>query len=305
MDYIEITGSNNISFVVLLYKAYGSARKCINSLLKLKAPNGWSINIIIVDNNSPDDSYIKICTEFKENSNVFLIHNEKNIGFAKGNNVGFLYAKTHLNSDFIILANSDTYVYDTNFVNKLISNYFDAHFDIAGPNILSLKDGKHQNPERRQYYSIIDVKKRLLKLDVLYCFSFLNLDIQLQRLFRKKNNDDGDDYSDRKLLMNNDYQLFGAFLIFSKSYIKKYDGLYPGTFMYGEENILRYIIQRDKLTMKYISKLTVYHEEGSSTDESYKAPLQNRRFRYKNSINSCKALLNLAKSDKKYRNSDK
>lgn len=305
MSYIETTGHNNISFVVLLYKAYKSARKCINSLLKLKIPNGWSVYIIVVDNNSPDDSYLKICSEFQGKDNVILIHNEKNIGYAKGNNVGFLYAKTQLNSDFIILTNSDAYVYDTNFVNELILDYLEVPFDIAGPNIISLKDGNHQNPEYRQYFSTVDVKKRLLKLDVLYCLSFFNLDIQLQRLFHKKNNHYADDYNNRKLLANNDYQLFGAFLIFSKSYIKKYDGLYPGTFMYGEENILRYIIQRDKLTMRYISKLTVYHEEGSSTDESYKAPLQNRRFRYKNSINSCKALLNLANSDRKYRNRDK
>lgn len=300
-----MTDSKNISVVVLFYKAYEVLIKCINSLLKLKIPEGWSLNIIVVDNNSPDDSYLKICEEFKGKHNIILIHNEKNMGFAKGNNVGFHYAKTHFNSDFIILSNSDAYIYDTNFISKLILEYSKSAFDVAGPNIVSLKDGKHQNPERRQYYSIRDVKKRILKLGTLYCLSFFNLDALFQGFYRRNNNYNVDDYNIRKSLSNNDYQLFGAFLIFSKSYIKKYDGLYPGTFMYGEENILRYIIQRDALLMKYISELTVYHEEGSSTDESFKAPLQNRRFRYKNSINSCIALLNLVKSDYKNRNSNK
>ena len=44
------------------------------------------------------------------------------MGFARGNNVGFAYAKEELNSDFIILCNSDTEVLEENFCSEIEKN---------------------------------------------------------------------------------------------------------------------------------------------------------------------------------------
>ncbi len=44
------------------------------------------------------------------NQKIILIKNEKNDGFAKGNNVGIRFALANLNPDFILLLNNDTVV---------------------------------------------------------------------------------------------------------------------------------------------------------------------------------------------------
>lgn len=59
--------------------------------------------IIVTDNNSPDDS----CTYIKDNyPNVVLIESKENLGFGKGNNVGVQQAK----GQYLLLINNDTIV---------------------------------------------------------------------------------------------------------------------------------------------------------------------------------------------------
>ena len=57
----------------------------------------------------------------------------------------------------------------------------------------------------------------------------------------------------------------------ANNYVKNYDGLYPKTFMYMEEDILKYITKRDHLVMKYFDGAEVFHKEGSSTGKIYGA----------------------------------
>lgn len=53
------------------------------------------------------------------NRKLILIKNEKNYGFAEGNNIGMRYALKTLNPDYILLLNNDTVV-DKEFLTKLI-----------------------------------------------------------------------------------------------------------------------------------------------------------------------------------------
>ena len=59
-------------------------------------------------------------------------------------------------------------------------------------------------------------------------------------------------------------QLHGCFLCFSEEYFKHFDGFYPETFLYMEEDILFYLTQQKKLTTVYLPELKVFHKEDSS-----------------------------------------
>jgi len=86
--------------------------ECVDSLLKSNYPN---YKILIVDNGSIDDS-VKV---FKQKySDVEIIQNKKNLGYAKGFNVG-LKAAYERESDYFLVMNNDT-VIDSNAITELV-----------------------------------------------------------------------------------------------------------------------------------------------------------------------------------------
>lgn len=284
-----------IAFVVLHYETNFDTEECIDSILKLKADNE-QVSIIVVDNCSPNKKIGELQNKYKKNSNIKFILNEKNEGFARGNNKGFMYAKNEIKPDIIILANNDTLIEDEDFVVNLVHEYKFNKFDVAGPKIISMQDNQNQNPVMRQYYSEKDIYYRINKFNVLLLLSHLNMDVFFQKIFvglKKIFKRKSDKYN-----KVTDFQIHGAFMIFGKSYIEQYDGLYDKTFMYGEENILKYICIRDGLVMKYLDSICVYHKEGSSTQNVFGKKKEKRQFYYENNIQGCKSLLNLMRLDK-------
>ncbi|SHH00357.1 glycosyltransferase family 2 protein [Tepidibacter thalassicus] len=93
-----------VSIIIVTFNNLKYTRECINSIFEKTAyPN---YEIIIVDNNSSDETPIYLKEIEKKYSNVTVILNEENYGFAKGNNIGIKKAK----GDYIILLNNDTVV---------------------------------------------------------------------------------------------------------------------------------------------------------------------------------------------------
>ncbi|OCA99780.1 glycosyltransferase [Clostridium beijerinckii] len=272
------------AFVILHYETINDTRKCLQSLVKyIYSGNTY---IIVVDNGSQVGRLYDLEREYKASEFVIFIRSETNLGFSNGNNLGFKYAKDILKSKFIILANNDILFEGENFVDKLKCLYKEQPFDVAGPKIISLVDGKNQNPVKRIYKNKMDVEKRLKKFQILMLFSYLNIDVIAQRFIKKE-------IEEVNLDLNEDIQLHGACLIFGENYINNYSGLYDRTFMYGEESILKYIVERDHMRMAYIDQLKVYHKEGSSTDVIYGKGRRKRQFYYKWNIESCKILIDL------------
>ena len=70
-----------ISIVIVNYNSGKHLRSCIESIKKNINHN---YEVIIVDNNSNDGSMDNVC----ENNEISKIHNKKNLGFAKANNIG-------------------------------------------------------------------------------------------------------------------------------------------------------------------------------------------------------------------------
>ena len=112
--------------VILNYNGYEDTILLLKSLPKLKAP-GYQISTVIIDNRSTDDSVGRLSELIGQLKIDKLIENRKNIGFAKGNNVGIKYALNQ-GAVYILLLNNDTKIVD-NFLPSLLK--IDA--DIASP----------------------------------------------------------------------------------------------------------------------------------------------------------------------------
>lgn len=288
-ESLDNSSIKNVYFLILHYQTIEDTKECINSILA--NINYENYNIIVVDNGSPNGTGRKLAELYKNNPKVKIIISKNNLGFARGNNLGFKYIKNNFDSDFIVMINNDTIMQDQNFIQKIIEEYAREPYHILGPKIISLVNQKNMNPVPVTQKSIEEVKRNIFRLRILLLSNYLRLEgflRNIKKILIKKVENDG-------LNQINNYMLHGSCLVFSKDYITKYDGLYDKTFLYGEEDILYFISKRDNLKMRYFENAFIYHKEDSATNSIVKEGNQKRRFIYKHSLNSLKELYKLMK----------
>ncbi|MCJ7805567.1 glycosyltransferase [Patescibacteria group bacterium] len=93
-----------LSIIIVSFNTEKLTRECIESILKNSS--GVNYEILVVDNDSKDDS-VSMLREYQSTlSNFKLLENRQNLGFARANNQGIKVAK----GKYILLLNSDTKV---------------------------------------------------------------------------------------------------------------------------------------------------------------------------------------------------
>lgn len=97
------------SVILLTYNGEKYLNKCIESLRKQTYKD---FEIIMVDNLSKDESVELVRKKFPE---VRIIENNRNLGYARGNNEGVEHAK----GNFVVLLNQDTFA-DKNYLKELV-----------------------------------------------------------------------------------------------------------------------------------------------------------------------------------------
>ena len=97
--------NRRVLIVILVYNGAQYLRDCFYSLAKITYPKE-RFKILVIDNASADDSVAYLKSDWVE---IKLLVNEKNIGFAAGNNLGMKYAINN-NFDYVYLLNQDTVV---------------------------------------------------------------------------------------------------------------------------------------------------------------------------------------------------
>ena len=99
-----------VSIIIANYNGRDLLQKCLESLSNVNYKN---LEIIIVDNNSTDDS-VEFVT--KNHPSIILVKLDKNKGFAEPNNIGAKIAK----GQFLLFLNNDTVVTE-NFISEMIN----------------------------------------------------------------------------------------------------------------------------------------------------------------------------------------
>ncbi|WP_317762914.1 glycosyltransferase family 2 protein [Pediococcus parvulus] len=260
--------------------AFEQTIKSVNRILQLVGEK----KIIIVDNASPNDSSIKLKEEFRLNEDVIFIQNKTNLGFAKGNNIGYKYAKINFDPKFVVVMNSDVLIGQNNFIQLVDESFNRNSFDIMGPDIVTFYGGFHQNPMKQQNYNLKRLqcmkRKLVLKnhLKLLYWIKWRILNKHPKK--RKQN------VSKRKIKeVKEGLPLHGSFYVFSTNFLKKNDScFYAETFMYMEAQILYYQAMKKKYKVIYDPSVIVTHIDDVSTDLTFSN-------RYKKAVFSNKALL--------------
>ena len=129
MKNIEKSSTPLVSIIILNYNAGNLLLDCVDSIQQTNYNN---YEIIVVDNNSTDESHVKCSKKFPT---ISLIENTENLGYCGGNNVGIKYAK----GDYIIILNPDTLV-DPNWIKELILAYEKYGDGLYQPKFLTTTD---------------------------------------------------------------------------------------------------------------------------------------------------------------------
>lgn len=274
-----------IVFVILHYNAIKDTLECIDSIRKTHI--GKSYYIVVIDNNSPNNSGQVLFDKFKDDNDIKVILNSKNLGFARGNNIGFKYAKYKLNADFIVLLNNDTLILQDNFYDLVCNEYNLTKFALLGPVIKSPHNFNNWNPGPKKERSIVFYVYVLLRCVVYYFFNIIGLEKYIEKikikLFGKLKEGNGS-YCLKRV---EDVQLHGCFWIFSKKFIDVYDGLCDKTFLYMEEEILFHRLKKFNLKSVYTPYIHIYHKEDVSTNSLNLTDSQKLRLKHKYSFYSC------------------
>lgn len=295
--------SMKIVFLILNYETYWETFQCVESIfqmLGIELFKDKKASIVIVDNGSKNDSFSKLEHEYGSKDYIYLIRSDVNLGFARGNNLGFIFVKEKLSPDFVVMINSDIIMTDNNFVSKLFDEYAKHQFDIAGPDV-TLVSGEHLNPCYCNRLDIVSVDneikkmKRKIWLCKIHVEPFVAAFFRLKKLFVRKK--DVDNVENAELELSKGMQIHGCFIIFSKTYLNKFDGLYDKTFLYVEETLLRFRCQRAGLKMFYLADITALHNE-SRTEKFIGGNLNARHLRrYMNNLDSLIVLREYLQSD--------
>lgn len=270
----------HIVYVILHYNATEVTERCIRSILSFSNRS----QIVVVDNKSPNDSGVYLKEKYASRRNVFVLLNNENLGFAKGNNIGFLYAKNELNADIIVDLNNDVIIEQENF-EKVIVDIIDKDRSIAviAPKVIN-KLGINQNPFR---FTPLSTFKRIRQL-ISYTIYYIGLNSRLfwkstiKYLSRERNVKLNDNYRDLYGIVPH-----GSCVIYTPAYIELSQFAFvPVTFFYGEEDLLYDFVKLLGLDTYYCSDISVLHLEKIST----KTVSNNERERYifqtKNRIHS-------------------
>lgn len=289
----------HFSFVILHYMSLQDTIECVRSIQNNISYSNYSI--IVVDNKSPNDSGILLKKRYANNRAIHFISSDRNLGFAKGNNLGFQYAKYELKSNFIALINNDTYIEQKDFIQRIIRRWEFSKFHILGPDIINPAEHKHQNPQPAYLTSKKDLRKTIALNSFFMVLNCLGIEPIWARLTNWKKHIFSHPVlsvmGPREIIDNKvekkDVKLHGACLVFSPDYIEKYNGLYPETFLYMEEDILFYFAQNNGLITLYFPEVVIFHKDDRSLNMVYKKNRQRRKFYYLNHIKSAYIFLHL------------
>lgn len=279
-------------FVILHYMALEMTMQCIDNLIKKFGKH--DISIVIVDNASPNGSGKELQNRYHDNKLVTVILNNKNEGFARGNNIGFDYLKNNYDIDYMIVMNNDVLIEQDDFLNKITDIYINNGFDVLGPDIFESESKKHQNPIEDTIPTIekcrkdIQYSKTQLKKDTFNYYKLLILHYTIyiwakplikaitpklyQKFIAAKQQDchNPTDTQDSIQTPRENVILNGACFIFSKRFIKNRNyAFYPGTFMYVEERILSLQCKKEGYKILYHPDIKIKHLSGVSTNKKH------------------------------------
>lgn len=208
--------------VVLNYNNYQNTFSCVKNAIEFLDIQ----KIVIVDNNSSNDSYIKLIEEFDDEKKVDVIRTNENRGYAAGNNFGMIYALDNYEAKTFIIANPDISITKDAF-SKFIEHYHSLLKSNVRVGIVApvMKTGNISNYGWR----LPKIRDDILS-NLVFASKINNLNYSEA------------DKTDKKMIEAD--VVSGAFFVISAIAMKEVNFFDDKTFLYCEERILSYKLRK-------------------------------------------------------------
>jgi GT2 family glycosyltransferase len=232
-----------LSVVVVNYNVKHFLEQCLCSVQKCITTSKIQAEIIVIDNNSGDNSVAYLRPLFPC---VRFISNDQNIGFAKACNQGCKISS----GKFVLFLNPDTIVAEDCF-SKCLS-FFEAHSDAGAVGVKMLDGGGQLLKEsKRAFPSPVTSLFKLFGFAKLFPRSKTFSRYHLGHLDENKNHEVD--------------VLAGAYMMVRRDLLDQLGGFDEVFFMYGEDVDLSYRIQKIGFKNYYVAESSILHFKGEST----------------------------------------
>jgi len=221
-----------LSVIILNYNVRYFLELCLRSVQA--ATTKIDAEIIVVDNNSPDNSCEMVKELFPD---IILIENHENEGFSKGNNIGVAKAK----GEYLCILNPDTVVAEDTFTTLLEFAPKQKNLGIVGCRLID-GNGVYLPESKRNIPTPTVSTKKIFGFNKSYYAGHL------------EENEDGEVDV-----------LVGAFMFVKTAIYREMKGFDEDYFMYGEDIDLSYKVYKAGYKNQYLGSSTIIHFKGEST----------------------------------------
>ena len=232
-----------LSIIIVNYNVKYFLDHCLCSVQK--AIKSIDAEVLVIDNNSPDNSVEYLEPLF---NNVTFIKRSENLGFGKANNLGLEMAKGR----YVLFLNPDTLIQEDTLHKCIAAFEQDEKIGAIGVRMID-GSGKFLKESKRSFPSPATSLFKLFGLAALFPKSPVFSKYHLGHLSEHKNHEVD--------------VLSGAFMMVRKAVLDKTGGFDKDFFMYGEDIDLSYRIQEAGYKNLYLADTSIIHFKGESTNK--------------------------------------
>lgn len=230
-----------LSIIILNYKTKDLTVACINSIVEQykKELDENKFEIIVVDNNSMDESFEILSSLKPAISNFRVYESKENLGFGKGCNL----AASKATGECLLFLNSDTEIKDQGFL-KMV-NFISQNKNVG------VLGGKLKNPDGTsqlscgKFYSILNLFLVLLGFNKLFGLR------QSPNVVKKID------------------WVSGACFMIRKDIFNKLKGFEKDYFMYIEDMELCFRVKKKGLLTYFYPEIMLFHKELGSGNKTF------------------------------------
>jgi GT2 family glycosyltransferase len=227
-----------LSIIILSFNTADITVNCLKSIFQDKGLKQTPFEIIIIDNNSHDDSLLKIkklknCEAMRSppmTDNIKIIANKENFGFGKANNQGVKIAQ----GNYILFLNSDTIILHSAISQSL--DWLCSHPESSTCTAQLLNKNGSIQASGGFFPNFANV--------LTWCFSLDDLPL-VNKIIKPLHPHTPNFYTKDRFYTSDHPQdwVTGAFMLTRKPLLDKVSGFDENYFMYGEEVELSYRIK--------------------------------------------------------------
>ena len=231
--------------VIVNWNSGDQLKDCVESVMKSTFDNGILNKVIVVDNDSKDNSLELV--EALNFEKLEIIKNNENLGFGKACNIG----AEDSSSDFILFLNPDAMVYENTF--KKLFDYIEKN-DTSDVSIYGVQligdDGAVQRSCAR-FPSLWNMTVRSIGLNKIN-----------NKIFKTYAMDDWN-HSETKQVDH----VMGAFYLVDRKVFEKINGFDEKYFVYIEDLDLSKRIKDSGYKIIFVSEAQAYHKGGGTSEQ--------------------------------------